>query len=101
MSLININAPVARISAGPATANAAFANPFNAGAPNTIEIVNESDVIIYVKTGNSSVVATTSDRGILPGTDQVFTRNATDTHIAALAASGSSKSIAIYSGPGE
>ncbi len=100
MGLININAPVARISAGGTSANIAI--PQNDyGSKTSIEVVNESDSIIYVKTGTSGVTATVNDRGILPNSDQVFSRNSDHTHIAAITAGGVSKSIAIYNSPGE
>lgn len=53
----------------------------------------------YIRTGDSTVVATTADYLLLSGTQVTISKKKTDTHLAAITASGAS-SVHIIAGAG-
>ena len=79
-----INIPSASISASTSSARAAFP----AGhSKNAVYIHNTGSVPIFVKSGDSTVTATTSDSFVVGGTARLFYCNPLHTHIAAITAS--------------
>ncbi len=54
---------------------------------NAVRVLNVGSVVTFVKSGDSSVVATSSDQPILPNSEVELFRNPSDTHLAAITAS--------------
>lgn len=76
------NQPSATISATTASANAAYPTEGNG-----VRVHNMGSVAIFVKSGDSNVVATTSSQFVPPTTTVELDRNPADTHLAAITAS--------------
>lgn len=63
--------------------------PGGSAAPHEVRLVNVSSVVIFVEFGDSTVVASASTSyPLLPNTVEAFQMSAAQTHIAAIAASG-------------
>ena len=54
----------------------------------TVAVVNDGTTVAFIKFGDSTVTATTSDTPILGGSSRGFTPPPTATHMAAIMASG-------------
>ena len=54
----------------------------------SVTVTNTGTVVVFVKTGDSSVVATAADFPVLGGTQVAISKDARDTHIAMIATSG-------------
>ena len=79
------NQASATISATTSSARTAYPNPSNF---NGVGVYNSGTVVVFVKSGDSSVAATTSDQFVAPGEAVEFKRNSQDTHLAAITGSG-------------
>ena len=87
MDVININAASVALTVGTATARVAIA-----GAPSSYLLIDNTltgAVDCYVRSGNSAVVATTSDMHIAAGEKGVYAIDPSHTHVAGITASGS------------
>lgn len=82
--MLHANQPSASISAS--TSNARTAYPANANQ-NGVRVYNAGSVPVFVKSGGSSVAATTSDQFVAPGATVIFARDPNDTYLAAITAS--------------
>lgn len=69
------------------------------GDGQTALITNLGSVVCYVRSGGSTVAATTADYPVLPSTQITLAKQLEDTHIAYITASGTG-SIHIMSGDG-
>lgn len=76
------NQDSATISGTTTSANAAYPTQGNA-----VRVHNMGSVAIFVKSGDSNVVATTSSQFVPPITSVELIRNPADTHLAAITAS--------------
>lgn len=85
------------VSAAPGTTTARSSVGFNGS---NVLVTNLGAVTCYVRVGNSSVVATTADYPVLPGTQIVLQKEINDSHVAYITASGSG-SIHLMSGNGK
>lgn len=86
MDVININAASVALTVGTTTARAAIA-----GAPSSYLMVDNSlagAVDCYIRSGNSAVVAATTDMHIAAGEKGVYAIDPSHTHVAAITASG-------------
>lgn len=63
-----------------------------------ISVYNPAAEIAYVRTGNSTVVATTSHAWVPPGQAITFRKEAADTYLAAICAEGVTLNIQVGSG---
>ncbi len=91
----SINTPNVSIAATQTSGNVGIGN---VGAPRII-IFNSGTDVAFVKSGDSTVTATTSDMFIAPGTSQLFQLNTDHNHVAAIMLSG--KTATIYFAPGQ
>lgn len=83
---IAINATSVPIAVTTSSARAAY--PIS--SCNGVRVGNLATVMIYLKSGNASVVATTADQFVLPNETVIFQRDPNDTHLAAITATGAS-----------
>lgn len=79
----HVNAPSASISATTSSARSAYP----AGDSDGVCVYNAGSVPIFIKSGDSSVAAATSDNFVPAGQFRVLARNPRDTHLAAITAS--------------
>lgn len=85
MSLMHINAPETAISATTTSARAAY----GVAGTRFLSIINLSATDFYVKSGNSTIEATTSDTLIPAYSGQwTFEKDLADTHLAFITAAG-------------
>jgi len=82
----HVNTKSASISVSTSSARTAYP----AGNRNGVTVYNAGAVPVFVKSGSSSVVATTTDQFVPAGYFRTFEKNPTDTHLAAIAASDTS-----------
>lgn len=82
--LFNINGADLNISASTTTASGAITMP-NA---TSFRVCNLASATAYVRSGDSSVTATTNDTPIVPSVPESFALNPGDTHLAVILASG-------------
>lgn len=82
--MLHVNQPSASISASTSSARTAY--PADS-RKNGVRVYNAGSVAVFVKSGDSSVAATTAGQPVLPGQDREFIRDPKDTHLAAITAS--------------
>lgn len=87
MGNMMINCPSVTITA--TTTSSRVAYPNNANSFLNVRIYNAGPSVVYIKSGDSTVAAAVGDCFIAPGAIEGFTKGGYDTHIAALATSGS------------
>lgn len=80
----HVNQASASISATTSSARAAY--PANANK-NGVRALNAGTVAAFIKSGDSTVDATTSGQFLAPGEAVTFVRDPKDTHLAAITAS--------------
>jgi len=83
----HINSSSASISVSTLSARTAY--PQNHGQ-GVIRVYNAGSVPVFLRSGNSSVTATTSSQFLGAGETYSFVRNPSDTNLAAITASGTS-----------
>ena len=86
MAYINTNTPVVSVTTG-AASSVRVALP--TGSFTTCMVINASDTIVFVKTGNSAVEAAATNLPVLPNQSVPVTINSKDTHFAVYCASAS------------
>ena len=82
--MLHINSKSASISGSTTTARAAYPAPNN---NNGVRVYNAGSVGVFLKSGGSTVEATTSDNFLGAGETEIFERDPNDTHLAAITAS--------------
>lgn len=82
----HVNAPSASISATTSTARTAYP----AGNSGGVCVYNTGSVPVFVKSGSSTVEATTGGNFVPAGEFRIFERNPNDTHLAAITVSSTS-----------
>jgi hypothetical protein len=82
--MIHVNTPSASISGTTSSARTAYPVTPSTGG---VRIYNSGAVAVFVKSGDSSVAAATTDQFVGPGQTVLFARNPRDTHLAAITAS--------------
>ena len=80
----HVNSPSASISVTTSSARTAYPASNNA---NGVCVYNTGSVPIFIKSGDATVVATTSDNFVPAGQFRVLVRDPKDTHLAAITAS--------------
>lgn len=80
----HINAPSGKISVTTSSARAAYP----AGEAGGVCVYNAGEVPVFVKSGNSSVVATTGGNFIPAGKSRVLAKSPLDSHLSAITESG-------------
>jgi len=83
------------------SASAATALPCVGQQARIVSASGGTQVLAFIKFGDSTVAATTSDTPIIPGSDQIFTPPSVATHFSVIAASASATTIRVTSGIGE
>lgn len=66
---------------------------------NSVRVINPSDTLVFVRSGDSTVVAAATDCPIRPLSEAILAKNPGDTHISAYNATGA-KTIYVQVGSG-
>jgi hypothetical protein len=95
--------PTVNVSAGAtATAATAIGKPLNQDKQVLVTVpAGGSQVLSFIKFGDSSVAATTSDTPLMPGTAMVFTCGAAQTHFSVIGSAAGPTTVYVTSGQGE
>jgi hypothetical protein len=80
---ISTNATTATISGSTSSARTAYP----AGNNNGVRVYNAGTVPVFIRSGDSTVAATTAGQFVPPASTVIFEKLSTDTHLAAITAS--------------